>query len=77
QILSKNRVWPKRKALVGASLRRHNVDKWEYFLIQASDIDVTIKGLGTSKVWDQLLQLCLGVAGLQLLRTPDNWVYSS
>jgi DNA polymerase-3 subunit delta len=66
QVINKNRVWPKRKALVTAGLRRHSAAQWEQLLAQASSIDLTIKGLAAGKVWDQLLQLCLELAGLRL-----------
>ena len=66
QVFSKARVWPKRKPLVSAGLRRHNSAAWLRLLQRASHIDLMIKGRRTGNVWDELLQLCLIIAGVTL-----------
>jgi len=76
-VISSNRVWAKRKMLVSTGLRRHNVKQWEQLLVQAGQIDLTIKGLGAGKVWDQLLQLCLEIAGLRLFSIPKRSTFVS
>lgn len=69
QVMSTARVWPKRKSMVGDSLRRHRAVVWEHLLSEASQIDRTIKGMASGKVWDQLLQLCLKIAGVRLFKS--------
>jgi DNA polymerase-3 subunit delta len=66
QVIGKARVWPKRKPLVTAGLRRHNSAVWLGLLQRASRIDLMIKGRKTGNVWDELLQLCLIIAGIPL-----------
>ena len=59
-------VWPKRKPLVAAALKRHSVRSWQEMLQHAAKIDRIIKGLLAGNVWDELLQLALGMAGVKL-----------
>ena len=66
QLVSHPSVWPKRKPLVAAALKRHSPDRWKEMLQQASKIDRIIKGLLAGNVWDELLQLALGMAGAKL-----------
>ena len=66
QVVAKSSVWPKRKALVSQALQRHSSNAWQIMLQQCSKIDLTIKGLSKGDVWDELLQLILGVAGVPL-----------
>lgn len=70
QIIAKFKVWPKRKALIRTALNRQKPEQWEAYLGRASLIDRAIKGLEAGKVWDQLLQLCLDIAGLRLFAQP-------
>lgn len=69
--MSKARVWPKRKPLVAQALQRHSSQTWMGMLQQASRIDRMIKGLQTGNVWDELLQLSLWVAGIQILPSAN------
>lgn len=66
--MAKARVWPKRKTLVAAALRRHNSVQWMRLLQQASRIDRMVKGMQTGNVWDELIQLLLFIAGLPTIR---------
>ena len=59
-------VWPKRKPLVTAGLKRHTAKSWQDMLQHANRIDRIIKGLSAGNVWDELLQLILGMAGVRL-----------
>jgi DNA polymerase-3 subunit delta len=69
QVMAKYRVWPKRKPLVNAGLRRHNRRTWLRLLQQAAQVDLMIKGRKTGNVWDELLQLCLMIAGVRLFKS--------
>jgi len=66
QAVAQAAVWPKRKPLVTASLKRHNVQSLQELLQHASKIDRIIKGLMAGNVWDELLQLTSGIAGVHL-----------
>ena len=70
QVFSKARVWSKRKPLISAGLRRHNSKSWLSLLQRAANIDLMIKGRKTGNVWDELLQLCLIIAGVPLFGIP-------
>jgi len=59
-------VWPKRKPLVAAALKRQPAGSWQEMLQHTAKIDRIIKGLLAGNVWDELLQLALGVAGVKL-----------
>ncbi len=71
QVIAKHRVWPKRKPLVIAGLRRHNNQAWLAMLQRAARLDLMIKGRKTGNVWDELLQLCLMMAGVTLFTQPE------
>ncbi|WP_455210746.1 DNA polymerase III subunit delta [Kaarinaea lacus] len=75
QVIAKYRVWPKRKPLVSAGLRRHNSQAWLTMLRRAARLDLMIKGRKTGNVWDELLQLCLIMAGVTLF-APSQTVLS-
>jgi DNA polymerase-3 subunit delta len=68
QVMSTARVWSKRKNMVGDGLRRNAALIWEQFLVEAGQIDQSIKGMSSGKVWDELLQLCLKIAGVRLFK---------
>jgi len=61
------RVWGKRKAAVRAGLQRHNALRWQQLLRRAGRIDRLAKG-APGNAWDELLQLCLLMAGVPLFR---------
>ncbi len=62
------RVWGKRKGPVKAALLRHNRARWQQMLRRAARLDRVIKGAAAGNAWDELLQLTLLMAGVQLFR---------
>jgi len=66
QVVSHPSVWPKRKPLVAAALKRHSVANLQHMLQHDAKIDRIIKGLSAGNVWDELLQLALGLAGVTM-----------
>jgi DNA polymerase-3 subunit delta len=67
QVIAQAKVWPKRKNLVSAALKRHPLKAWRQLLVKAGHIDRIIKGMQTGNLWDELLQLTLLLAGVRLL----------
>lgn len=72
QALVRHKVWEKRKPLIKQALRRAAPDHWQRLLLTAARIDRVIKGLETGNVWDELLQLSLGIAGVELAAEPSK-----
>ncbi|MDH5571100.1 MAG: DNA polymerase III subunit delta [Gammaproteobacteria bacterium] len=68
QVLSQNRVWDKRKAPVTAGLKRYSSRRWQGLLYQAAEVERVIKGRATGAIWDELVQLSLKMAGINLIR---------
>ncbi len=67
-ILSKYRVWDKRKRPVRAALLRHpKPGRWLNMLRRAGRIDRMIKGSEPGNAWDELVQLALVVAGVRII----------
>ncbi len=67
QVLAQYRVWDKRKAPVSAGLRRHSLRRWQGLLYQAAAVERVIKGRAAGAPWDELVQLGLKIAGVNLL----------
>ncbi|MDH5447018.1 MAG: DNA polymerase III subunit delta, partial [Gammaproteobacteria bacterium] len=67
-VLASHRVWDKRKTLVSGALQRHPLKRWQGFIWKSGEIDRMIKGLAQGIVWDELLQLCLRIAGLAVVK---------
>ena len=63
QAMAALRVWDKRKPLIRKALSRDKAGHWERLLQQCGRLDRLIKGQGTGRVWDELLELALGVTG--------------
>lgn len=63
-----SRVWDKRKGPVRAGLQRHNRLRWQQMLRRAARLDRVIKGAVPGNAWDELLQLTLLMAGVQLFK---------
>jgi len=66
QVVAHPSVWPKRKPLVAAALKRHSVANLQLMIQHAAKIDRVIKGLSAGNVWDELLQLALSLAGVKI-----------
>jgi len=57
------RIWDKRQPIMRAALRRHRVPALLAMLRHSARIDRMIKGRATGKVWDELVQLAVEMAG--------------
>lgn len=68
RVLVKHRVWEKRKGLVRNVLKRSPPRFLRRLLRQAAWTDRVIKGIAAGNVWDELLQLSLGLAGTTVVR---------
>src|SRR5690606_3045292 len=66
QVMGESRVWESRKAAVGAALGRLRPPQWQRLLRQAAALDRIIKGQAPGNPWDELVQLTLRLAGLEL-----------
>jgi len=66
QVMGRFRVWEKRKAIVRAGLKRHDAGDWWAMLRQVALIDRAVKGTRSGNVWDEMLQLALKIAGIEL-----------
>lgn len=66
QVVAAARVWPKRVPVVTAAIKRHPAQRWQAFLQLTARIDRMVKGQETGNVWDELVQLCLLMAGIRL-----------
>lgn len=63
QVMTQARVWQRRKALIKKALMRHGPRRWQALVCAAAHADRVLKGQAPGNVWDELLQLCLAVAG--------------
>lgn len=68
QAMAAMRVWEKRKPLIRKALSRTRSAEWENLLMCCGRLDRLIKGQGTGRVWDELLELALGIAGHPALK---------
>ncbi len=66
-VFRQQRVWDKRKVMVRNALSRHSVASLQALLRKANKADRIIKGNEIGNLWDELLQLSLGIAGLRYL----------
>ncbi len=66
-VLAGQRVWDKRKPLMRAALARHGRRRWQGLLRRAARIDRLVKGQAPGNAWDELLQLALAMAGVELV----------
>lgn len=62
-VMGKHRVWARRKGLVAAALRRHDLMTLQGFMMDCARMDRLIKGIEQGPIWDELIQLCLRIAG--------------
>lgn len=63
RLASNLRIWDKRKPLLQKAVRRLGASRLKRLLKKANRIDSSIKGLGGSDPWDQLLELALNLSG--------------
>jgi DNA polymerase-3 subunit delta len=64
-VLSQYRVWNRRKPLIKKALNRYNRQQWQSLLLRCGQVDRMVKGMAAGNAWDELLQLCLQISGLQ------------
>lgn len=64
QVMTRYRVWQKRKPLIKKALQRSGPRRWQGLVLVAAQIDRVIKGQLAGNVRDELLQLCLALAGV-------------
>lgn len=65
-VVDAQRVWPKRKPLVSAALKRLGPGGIRRALVACSEIDAAIKGRRKQDPWLLLEQLCLALCGVDL-----------
>ncbi len=65
-------VWQKRLPLITTAIKRQNDAYWQDLLRLAANTDRVIKGRAAGSVWDELLQLALGIAGVLPLSAGLN-----
>ena len=66
QVMSRYRVWDKRKPLVRQGLKRFGVGKWRSLLRDCARVDAALKGLDPyADPWEALLSLSIRMAGVQ------------
>ena len=63
RVMASYRVWDKRKALVRKALQRGTARDWAAMLTTCSRLDRLVKGQGTGRAWDELLELAFALAG--------------
>lgn len=64
---NKNGVWDKRKSLVKAALNRLKSQQLHMLMRKAALADRATKGVAKSDTWNILLELTLGLTGIQVL----------
>ena len=62
-VLYQQRVWEKRKPLVRQALQRISARDARHWVMRCSALDRLVKGFGAGRIWDELLELALSVAG--------------
>lgn len=68
RVMARHRVWDSRKPPIGKALGRIALPQWQAMIRQAAQLDRTLKGQAAGKPWDELVQLTLRLAGLELCR---------
>lgn len=67
RIAGQLRVWDKRKPLVRSAIKRLDEKTLGRLLRQANAIDKAIKGLRSASAWDELIDLVIGLCGVNAL----------
>ncbi len=62
-VLQSNRVWNKRKPVIGNVLKRHPYQRLQKLLLSLGRIDRSIKGMDNLNITDELRTLLLNLAG--------------
>ncbi|WJW74881.1 DNA polymerase III subunit delta [Thiohalobacter sp. IOR34] len=69
-VMASHRVWKNRQPLVAKGLARYRPAAWQALLGKCAEIDRIVKGQAPGRPWDELVQLCLGMAGRPLGLAP-------
>ncbi len=72
ELFREYRIWDKRQPIMRAALRRHRVPELMSMLRRSAHIDRVIKGRATGKVWDELVQLAIEMAGGRSYRLQQS-----
>lgn len=73
QVYRSHRVWESRQGLFDAALRRLDHDQIQVLVARCVLVDRVGKGLSRGDIWNELLQLCLAIAGCTVLSSSDGW----
>lgn len=65
-VMNAQRVWQKRKKIVGYALAHHTANDFEQMIVQAGSIDQMVKGLKPGEPWDHLAALLINLSGAKL-----------
>lgn len=65
-VMARHRVWSSRQAVIGTALTRHKLDAWLAMVGDCARLDRVVKGQAPGNPWDELVQLCLRLAGRPL-----------
>jgi DNA polymerase-3 subunit delta len=73
-VLTRHRVWARRKPMMKKALGRYDARRWRSLLSDCADLDRVIKGQRTGSAWNELLHLSLDMAGQAGFVAPrDRW----
>lgn len=61
--MAQERVWEKRKPLVRKAIQRIKSGEAQQWVLRCGQLDRLVKGFGAGRIWDELLELALGLAG--------------
>lgn len=67
-VLTRHRIWDRRKPLLRSALKRHRPQAWRALVLASGRCERLAKGAAAGSAWDELLQLGLRVAGVALFR---------
>lgn len=65
-VMARHKVWAKRQSVVGTALPRLKPATWQALLAACARLDRVTKGLAPGNPWDELVHLCLRLAGRPL-----------
>lgn len=67
-VLTRHRVWDRRKPLLRGALKRHGPEAWHGLVLASGRCERLAKGAAAGNPWDELLQLALRISGLSLFK---------
>ncbi len=65
-VLTRHKVWDRRKPLVRDAVKRHDAAKWRDLVLDCGRCERLAKGAAAGNAWDELLQLALRLSGTDL-----------